>query len=102
MPGPRFGVDSPVRQKTADRCTLSLKPHSQQVREQERREQGAETSTEQTDQGSRRIEEGGRNGRRWGSQRDRHETKDDSARFKHPSRLSCHIAYAQAGGQFAR
>jgi hypothetical protein len=49
-----------------------------------------------------RATQGGRNGRRWGSEGDRHETKDDSARFKHPSRLSSHIAYAQAGGQFAQ
>ena len=35
------------------------------------------------------------------TERDRHETKDDSARFKHPSRLSSHIAYTQVGGHFA-
>jgi hypothetical protein len=47
------------------------------------------------------ITQGVRNGRRWGSERDTHETKDDAARFKHPGSLSSHIAYyvqcAQAG-----
>jgi hypothetical protein len=56
-------------------------------------EQGVETSTEWADEGLRRGD-----GTGWGSERDRHETKDDSACFKHPSRLSSHIAYKQAGG----